>query len=195
MQYGLSFLFISNLLSVAVEMDLIIKQWLELNQIPWLINLMNYITDMGSPLTFILLSILVFIWLSWQQKRLEAIASYTCLLSSWLIMDALKLIFARPRPLGEVFTVAAGFSFPSGHAMISMSYYGFIAILLITQYQNRWSRIAAVGLAALIICIGFSRIYLNVHYFSDVIAGYTMGLLVLYVNWQGLNRVRRKLSG
>lgn len=192
MPYGINLIIFNNLLNATVQLDLLIKQWLQIRQVPCLINLMSLITNMGSPLTFVLLSILVFIYLARRKQWLEAIASYTCLLSAWILMDTLKLVFARPRPLGEVFTVATGYSLPSGHAMISMAYYGFIAILLLVQYQSRWNRIAAVGLAALILCIGFSRIYLNVHYFSDVLAGYVLGLLVLFVNWWGLNRAHRK---
>lgn len=192
MQYGISFYIMGNLISATVHLDLFIKEWLQVREVSWLIQLMRFITDLGSPMTFALLSIMVFIWLGRRKKWLEAVASYVCLLSAWLLMDCLKIVFARPRPMGEVFTVATGFSFPSGHAMISMAYYGFLAILLLTQYKSRWNRIFAVGLLGLIICIGFSRIYLNVHYFSDVMMGYVLGLLVLYANWWGLAWVRRK---
>lgn len=193
MPYGISLYIFSNLLAATVQLDLFIKQWLQLRQFPWLISIMSVVTNLGSPLAFALLSLLVFIWLGWRKKWPEAIASYTCLISGWLLMDYLKIVFARPRPLGEAFTVATGFSFPSGHAMLSMAYYGFIASLLLAQYQGRWSRIAAAGLFAVIICIGFSRMYLNVHYFSDVMVGFVLGSLVWFANWWGLKRVRKKL--
>lgn len=192
MQYGISFYIIGNLISATVHLDYFIKEWLQVREVSWLIQVMSLITDLGSPIFFALLSILVFIWLGWRKRWMEAVFTYICLLSAWLLMDYLKLVFERPRPMGEVFTVAAGFSFPSGHAMISMAYYGFLAVLLFTQYRSRWSRFVAIGFLALILCIGFSRIYLNVHYFSDVMVGYVLGLLVLYANWRGLAWARRK---
>ena len=192
MQYGIIPYAISNLIAATIHMDIVIKEWMQVREVSWLIQWMRLITNLGSPMFFVLISILIFIWLKRHNKRLEAITSYTCLVSAWLLMEGLKLIFVRPRPMGDALTIASGFSFPSGHAMISMAYYGFLVVLLLTQYLSRWSRIVAAGVLGLIICIGFSRIYLNVHYFSDVMFGYVMGLLVLYVNWWGLTRIRRK---
>lgn len=192
MQYGIIPAAVSSLIAAIIQIDLFIKEWLLVREVPWLIQLMKQITNLGSPAFFALLSVLVFIWLGWRKRWQEAVFSYICLISAWLLNDYLKVVFVRSRPLGEVFTIATGYSFPSGHAMISMAYYGFLVALLLSQPKNRWNRMAAVGLLFVTICIGFSRIYLNVHYFSDVMVGFVLGLLVLMINWWGLNWFRDK---
>src|SRR6185503_3049979 len=98
-----------------------------------------------------------------------------------LLNFLLKLLFERSRP---VFTnpiiVEQFFSFPSGHAMMSMIGYGMLAYFVLLRVSNRWARLAVVLIAAIIIIlIGFSRIYLGVHYFSDVLAGFAAGGLWL----------------
>ncbi|QHL88940.1 phosphatase PAP2 family protein [Nibribacter ruber] len=89
----------------------------------------------------------------------------------------LKYLFNRPRPLIPHLVDSYGLSFPSGHAMISASFYGLLIYLV---YKNvkpeaaRWALIA--GLSVLIVFIGFSRVYLHVHYATDVLAGLAAGL-------------------
>jgi undecaprenyl-diphosphatase len=76
--------------------------------------------------------------------------------------------------------VAGFFSFPSGHAMMSMIGYGMLTYFVLIRVQNRWARFAIVIAAAILIfLIGFSRIYLGVHFFSDVVAGFAAGGLWL----------------
>lgn len=89
---------------------------------------------------------------------------------------ALKLLFERQRP-GELLHLASsdGFSFPSGHSMGSASVYGALAIVLVTRFPRaRTPALLAVG--ALVLVVGLSRIYLNVHYPTDVIAGWGLGI-------------------
>jgi membrane-associated phospholipid phosphatase len=90
-----------------------------------------------------------------------------------------KLAFERPRPLDAVL-LEHSYSFPSGHATISVAFYGFVAYLLIRSTQHKLQRvlwfILGIGVIAL---IGFSRIYLGVHYLSDVWTGYLIGTLWL----------------
>jgi membrane-associated phospholipid phosphatase len=96
-----------------------------------------------------------------------------------LLNLALKETFQRARP--SLFTEIAtlhSYSFPSGHAMASTAVYGAIAVLAGKAYPDR-RRAFGVGIAVLVLLIGFSRIYLGVHWFTDVIAGITAGLFVL----------------
>lgn len=192
MSSELDYNLLNNLVSSVMDMDMLIKEWLQVRQFAWLLDFLGFITYFGSPLVLIPISLLVFIWLGWHRRWLEVLTSYTCLLSAWLLTDYLKHFFARPRPLGETFTVAAGFAFPSGHAALSMAYYGFLATLLISPKSGRRHRLAAAGLLVLISCIGFSRIYLNVHYFSDVLAGLVLGWLVLLANRQGMRWIKNR---
>lgn len=101
-------------------------------------------------------------------------------LSSFIVMASLKVFFSRSRPDDPVYQAARGFSFPSGHAMSAMTFYGLL-IYIVWKYVNnnvlKWGLI--VLLILFIFLIGFSRVYLRVHYASDVLAGFAMGLIWL----------------
>ena len=83
---------------------------------------------------------------------------------------------------------------PSGHAMVSFAYYGFLALLLLDNAREKWRYLIISGYLLLVLSIGFSRIYLNVHYTSDVLAGYGFGLLLLAVNRWLMMKTRQRIS-
>lgn len=116
------------------------------------------------------------------KKWLEPLLLALNLAVAFGLYKGLKSLFERPRPEVEALIEASGTSFPSGNALMSASFYGFLALLLIRVRQkrgpgrNRAPDIAiAVAAAALVLLIGVSRVYLGVHYPSDILAGYTMG--------------------
>jgi membrane-associated phospholipid phosphatase len=94
---------------------------------------------------------------------------------------ALKYLFLRPRPdLVQAYAHDTGYSFPSGHAMISMAFYGTIAYLLFVALRNwRLRALVCLGLAIVLVLIGFSRLYLGVHYLTDILGGWAAGGLWL----------------
>jgi undecaprenyl-diphosphatase len=101
----------------------------------------------------------------------------------------LKNFYNRPRPLLPLVS-ASGLSFPSGHAMISASFYGLLIYLVHTHVQRlalRWLLISL--LASLILLIGLTRIYLRVHYATDVLAGFTAGSVWLLIAIPVLRRL------
>jgi undecaprenyl-diphosphatase len=111
------------------------------------------------------------------------------------ILDGqLKELFQRPRPPNPDPSIHSHTrSFPSGHAMESTVAYGMIAYVLVLHLTRRWARVAAVvGLATLVLAIGFSRLYLRAHYFSDVVAGFAAGAVWLAVCVSGMEVVRRR---
>ncbi|MFD2247564.1 phosphatase PAP2 family protein [Pontibacter ruber] len=113
------------------------------------------------------------------------VISFTCT----LINQLLKHLFARARPTGELQEVS-GLSFPSGHAMIGGVFYGlliYIVWLTVADKKRRW--LLCIFLTLLILLIGFSRIYLRVHFATDVVAGYLMGLLWLMLSLYLLGRL------
>lgn len=176
--------------------EILISTWMQEIQRPWLVQTMLVITYMGFPLTYIVLTALVSTYLLRLTRNpliTETVFLNTCLFSTWAAMGYLKYWFGRSRPMGEALTVASGFSFPSGHAMLSMAFYGFLAYLLISYGKNIWGYLGATTLCLLIFMIGFSRVYLNVHYASDVLAGFLFGLIFLAVNIKGMNMTRQRL--
>jgi len=127
------------------------------------------------------------------------------LLGGWLaalagggLLDvALKRVFHRTRPAWDVpLLTARGWSFPSGHAMGSLVAYGMLAYLLVREVHGRRLRLAVIASATvLVLLIGLSRMYLGVHYFSDVIGGYAAGVVWLAAGISGLEVARRKPRG
>jgi undecaprenyl-diphosphatase len=90
-----------------------------------------------------------------------------------------KVLVHRVRPEGGAL-VMLDFSFPSGHSTIAVALYGYLAYLLICQLKDKLAKIGvAVGALIIILVIGFSRLYLGVHYVSDILAGYMVGFLAL----------------
>jgi len=88
----------------------------------------------------------------------------------------LKHLITRPRPVAIPIYIEDSYSFPSGHAGVAIGLYGFLLYFCLKNIADKiWRRIADASLAVVIILLGFSRIYLGVHYFSDVIAGFLVG--------------------
>jgi len=101
---------------------------------------------------------------------------------SLLLNTIVKLIIQRPRPQGLRLISQGGYSFPSGHAMMSICVYGYLFYLAITKIKNKVLKYCVSTLLFLVILsIGISRIYVGVHYASDVIGGYLLALCYLFV--------------
>jgi len=111
-------------------------------------------------------------------RKADAGWLYADLLPAYALMLALKGLFGRPRPSGETLTAAYGYSFPSGHAMMSVALYGFL-ILLLCAKRHKHRKLWVTALLLLIFLIGISRVYLNVHYATDVLGGWFFGLVWL----------------
>ena len=107
-------------------------------------------------------------------------AVLTCVLS-FLLNRTIKLILERPRPDINRLVEVSHFSFPSGHAMNNMALYTILVLLICHYAKNNSTKIYSAFVAyAFILFVGFSRVYLGVHYFSDIIAGYLLGFVVAF---------------
>ena len=105
-----------------------------------------------------------------------------CAVDSLILNALVKLAVARERPQGLRLISQGGYSFPSGHAMISVCVYGYLLYLAITKIQNKVLKYGvSIFLFLVILSIGISRIYVGVHYASDVIAGYLLALCYLFL--------------
>jgi undecaprenyl-diphosphatase len=107
-------------------------------------------------------------------------------------MFFLKQFFNRPRPLTPLLKPVNGLSFPSGHALMSVTFYGLLIVLVWENIADRfWKWTFTILLLMLIILIGFSRVYLRLHYFSDVIAGFSAGIIWLTLCIWTISRMER----
>ncbi|MBC5773813.1 phosphatase PAP2 family protein [Pontibacter sp. KCTC 32443] len=125
------------------------------------------------------LIVLIFAWfrhLQWFALKVLVISLTTSLLN-----QALKRVFERPRPETAMLE-QSGLSFPSGHAMIGGSFYGLLIYIVWRTVSNPfWRWLLTILLTFLLLLIGYSRIYLNVHYATDVLAGYSAGIIWLLI--------------
>jgi undecaprenyl-diphosphatase len=127
-----------------------------------------------SPLG--LIAAVVFLVRGWRRGALLVVVTIA---GAWLLDTGLKLFFARtrPEPFYDYYPAPSSYSFPSGHALFSVCFFGGVAVLLTHRINSRVAQVAVWLLAAVIILlIGSSRVYLGVHYPTDVVGGYAVGL-------------------
>lgn len=114
-------------------------------------------------------------------------------INSTIINKILKMIFIRPRPDVLKLIKQGGYSFPSGHAMASMSFYGFLIYLIYKSNFSKNMKILFITILSIIILlVGISRIYLGVHYASDIIAGYLVSMIYMGVYIKILDSLKNK---
>lgn len=142
-----------------------------------LTSLALIITTLGSA--YVILPVcLILIIIFW--KKIEGVAISINLIISFLANQILKRIVARPRPTEYRIVEELGYSFPSGHSMVSMAFYGLLIYFIYRKVKNPYIKwFSCISLTILILLIGLSRIYLGVHYASDVIAGFCISLAYL----------------
>jgi membrane-associated phospholipid phosphatase len=147
-------------------------------------KIMLFITFLGKHQFLIPANlVLVFYFLFVKKQNWFSIQVVTISISSLVLMLLLKQLFRRKRPLTPLLKAAKGLSFPSGHAIMAVTFYGLLIYILQHTISNDLARFLSIlWLIVLIILIGFSRVYLRVHYASDVIAGFIIGLLWLIIS-------------
>ena len=159
---------------------------------PLPVAILTALTALGSVRVLSAVAVAVALLLRWRGHvvlaRVWGIVFAGCLLNG-----ALKLYFQRHRPqFPTPFVIESSWSFPSGHAMGSVIGYGLLAYLLWLAMPRLRLRLAVItGAALLVSAIGFSRLYLGAHYFSDVIAGYAAGIVWLSVSISGIEILQR----
>lgn len=144
-----------------------------------LTNIMKIITFLGSALSIILLTVLLIIVVKGKRNKILILIN---VIVTTLLNQLLKNVFQRGRPIDSIIE-ESGYSFPSGHSMVSMAFYGFL-IYLVYKSNIKYKGLFVGLLSVLIVLIGISRIYLGVHYPTDVIGGFTLSLsyLLLFID-------------
>jgi membrane-associated phospholipid phosphatase len=154
------------------------------------------VSAIGSPVSMAVLFAAVVLYL-WRAKQRTLLVAWVLSYVGGTVLDGLiKDIVRRPRPeFATKFLHYSSWSFPSGHSMGSLIGFAMLAytVIRICKIENVVARASIwAGAIILIVLVGYSRIYLGVHYLSDVAAGYTLGVLWLAVCFTGLQMVNRR---
>jgi undecaprenyl-diphosphatase len=141
---------------------------------------MRALSNFGSTPVWLLVTVLVAGWLLWRRLRRLAAFVVVTVLGSSALNNLVKVAVDRSRPhLSDPVAVAAGKSFPSGHAQAAIVGYGVLVAVFLPIISRRWRPVVLAVAGLMVALIGFSRIALGVHYLSDVIGAYLIGTVWL----------------
>ncbi len=177
-----------------VEFDAALAQTLYDNVTPVEVKIFQIVTQLGGRLATFVIGIGVGLILIFYRRHLLLLTWAVAILGNSLLNAVLKALFQRKRPeFPNPFLVESNWSFPSGHAMGAVVIYGMLVYLLVVFIKSRVNKFIVVNLVIIfIILIGVSRLYLGVHFFSDVIAGYVAGAGWLAIVISGAEVARRR---
>jgi undecaprenyl-diphosphatase len=158
--------------------DEAVIHWMGAHHSPTLDAIAVEVTALGTGTVVLMIVVVAGLFLTLTQHKYSAILLIAATGGGLVLNGVLKLGFNRPRPSVFVHTVeTVSSSFPSGHAMSSAIAYGTVAYLAARLHRRRWARWLVMAFAlSVIVLISFSRMYLGVHYPSDVLAGVIIGL-------------------
>ena len=142
----------------------------------------KFITNFGGAIILIILAPMLFIFIKNKKIGISVILN---LIIITVLNQLLKRIVQRPHPTEFRIVEESGYSFPSGHSMVSMAFYGYLIYLIYKYVKNKYLKWISIILLSILICsIGISRIYLDVHYTSDVLGGFFISIsyLIIYIS-------------
>lgn len=155
-----------------------------LTQISKIVNynltvVMGMITSMCHPMTLVYIVLLCLV--IFKNKKIAVGVTFSLIFSGVMNL-ILKAIFSRQRPIEYMLIDESGYSFPSGHSMVSIAFYGFIIYVCYNLIKNKKVKCIIISVLSLLIAlIAFSRLYFGVHYPTDVLAGLTLGYVTLFL--------------
>jgi len=176
-----------------VRLDIALDNELHATTTPQMVQVFRLISYFGSEIVFIL-SVILALYYLYKCRWLHLGVWVSAIAGGEILNLLLKAIFNRPRPSYALpFAQEINTSFPSGHAMLSVILYGLLAYFLVLTLKNAHLHIIVVFVAVLLsVLIGISRLYLGVHYLSDVIAGYLAGGIWLATCITTMNLLRTR---
>jgi undecaprenyl-diphosphatase len=164
---------------LITNLDQMIFQQIHLIQNSWATTIMFFVTNLLSPVTLPIFALLLIGWLLYKKQISKIALIIFGLGGGFLIETILKIIVARPRPPFGL-AVETDYSFPSGHATLAIIFFSLLIYCFKDEIKNIVLRRLFIALnIVLFLLVGFSRIYLSVHWFSDVIAGFLFGIIWL----------------
>ncbi len=159
-----------------VTTDARLHLWLLRHREPWLTDIMRVVTDLGGVIVITGVTIAVTALALHRRRPDAAVFMVSATLGSFVIVQITKAVVARPRPATIDRAVSvSGAAFPSGHAASSLACYGAVAVLIAWTWRSRSAAfVGAVALLVVAVLVGASRVYLGVHWPSDVLAGWAI---------------------
>ena len=182
-----------------LKQEMQVSVWLRTHGSPVFTAFLFAITQLHSPLGMSVMAVLLAIWLWRRKHHYWTLSLLLAVPGGMLVNTGLKYIFNRERPTWEdpLFTLSSA-SFPSGHTAGATLFYGFVAAYLVWNMKDAWARALVVaGCAFMVALVGFSRIYLGVHYLSDVLAAMSMStvwLVICLIGVRGLAHRRAEAA-
>lgn len=156
-------------------------------------NAMKIITFLGNHTFLIPANLLTMAFLLFKKNKEDAMRFLVVAFTSVGLMSLLKILFHRHRPINPLIQGITNFSFPSGHAFMSVVFFGLLIYFIATEWKKNWLSLVLIFILVLIIfLIGLSRVYLRVHYTSDVIAGWIFGSFWLWLCLFALDKLLKK---
>jgi membrane-associated phospholipid phosphatase len=169
--------------SSFIDFDKGINSFMDSHHYSPLVFISKIISGIFEPVVFAILFLLIIIHLFYKKRKKEANALAFLTFITFAFLELIKLIVHRARPVNSLVTEST-FSFPSGHALMAVVFFGMLLFLFEHHIHKKKTKILLTILdVLLILMIGISRIYLNIHWFSDVIASFALGssLIVFYM--------------
>lgn len=178
-------------------MDANINSWSALIQSAPFMEMAKIIHYSFVPTSSFVASLLVAVYLFYKKYKYEALLLIGAMAANVTLVEIIKMLVHSPRPLNGILTIQ-GFSFPSGHVASTVVFFGLLTYFAWNHWKSSILRILW-GLFSVVIAIvvGLDRIYLNVHWFSDVLGAYSLGMFLLtssILTFQYLVQVRKKLG-
>ena len=155
-----------------------------------LVSIMKFFSFLGSTQFYIVISLIVIIYFVKKKNYIGIVPLIFSNLGTYGANELLKHYYLRTRPLKYFLIEQGGYSFPSGHAMVSFTFYSTLTYLLLwNKPKGTKKTIAWIGNFVLVGLIGFSRIYLGVHWPTDIIGGYMAGIIIFLMISFGMETV------
>ncbi len=164
-----------------VRYDALLEGWLLANRPLIAVSISNDLSFFGNSILIAGVTLLLAAWWVWKRNWLWAAGLFTSVFGGGALTLILKIAFHRPRPdFPNTYLHETDFSFPSGHSVMSLLFFGFLAYLLVQQRgRGKWHRFVGIGFVLIPVLVGVSRLVLGAHYPTDVLAGWDVGALWL----------------
>jgi len=159
-----------------MNLDIIINQFIESVQTPFLTKVFKMITQLGSTKVLLPLSIILVLYLFYKRRKIDATLSALTLVIGISVSELIKLVIHRARPINAL-VIETDPSFPSGHTIMSVIFFLLLIFLFKDKIRSKIIRRTMITICIVLpLLIGFSRLYLNIHWFTDVLTGFLIGI-------------------